>query len=105
MGDGGFTPPFFLGRRRLNGIFKRADHCVSCELGDGFAVLDGAKNVYYTLNVTGAKIWDSLQQPRSIDLIAADLAEAYKLDASRALADVNALMTDLQNAGLVTSCG
>ena len=79
--------------------YLRAEGAVSCELGDGAAILDTVANRYYSLNTVGSIIWESLPQPSGD--IAAALVARFGVDPARAASDVQALLSDLKREGLI----
>jgi hypothetical protein len=85
--------------------FVASGEAVSCELGDGLALLDLASNVYYSLNGVGAFVWQQLQQPRSVAQLREAILEAYDVDPARCEADLSALLDDLSKSGLIRRVG
>lgn len=51
----------------------------------------------YTLNETGAFIWDLIDGERSVQQIAAAMAAEYDIDAAMALSDVETYLADLRD--------
>lgn len=73
-------------------------------LPDGAVLLHTATEVYYGLNVVGARVWELLP-PAVLDLdeLCAQLAAEYPdADPSEVRADVVELLDELRDAGLVT---
>jgi hypothetical protein len=58
-------------------------------------------NIYYTLNAIGSRIWDLIQQPKSVSAICGDILARYDVDPKRCRDDVIALLRDLNDAGLI----
>jgi hypothetical protein len=56
---------------------------------------------YYTLNETGTRIWELLQQSRSAQEIALALQDTYALTDEEALPLLLAFVDELQQEGLV----
>ncbi len=70
-------------------------------LGDDLVLLRLATETYYGLNAVGARVWELLEQTGSAkDAVAALCAEFDVLE-SRARADVERLVDDLLDAGLL----
>ena len=42
---------------------------VSCEVADEVVVLDVKAGIHYGLNSVGARIWDLIREPRTVDQI------------------------------------
>lgn len=74
---------------------------VSCDLGDGVALLDLKSNQYYTLNKVGAFVWALIHDPKTFDEICQAMMARYDVPVARCAADVSALLTNLESAGLV----
>lgn len=75
---------------------------VFTQLDDGEAVLLNLHTKqYYTLNETGAQIWDLFQEKRSLDEIAATLTETFDVEQEAAEHHVTAFLEDLHREGLV----
>ncbi len=73
---------------------------VTSDIDNGLALLDLDKNVYFSLNQTGATIWRAIARPVSIDAICAVLAEAYQTTPYTCRPDVERLISRLVEARL-----
>ena len=80
--------------------YSRATTAVACALGDGAAILDTARNRYFSLNATGSIVWDAL--PNSAEHVASLIAEKFSIDHSRALSDVSNILSEFEREGLAT---
>ena len=70
---------------------------------EGEAVLlDLHSKRYYRLNATGARIWKGLEQSLAPDEIVAGLAAEFDVDANTARSEVDRVIGDLGERGLVT---
>lgn len=79
---------------------------LSSELAGEIVILSLADGVYYGLDAVGARIWQSLEQPRSVRDVVSDVADTYAVDRARCERDVLAFLGDLcahQLAAVVTS--
>lgn len=56
---------------------------------------------YFGLDPIASRIWELLEQPKTLDELVALLMEEYEVDASTCTEDVRALLGDLQDKGLV----
>jgi trimethylamine:corrinoid methyltransferase-like protein len=74
---------------------------VFCELSGELALLDLQSNTYYGLNKVGARIWEMIQEPRSVSQLCEAVVEHYDVDPVRCRADVEALVRQLADARLV----
>ncbi|QKC80450.1 PqqD family protein [Mesorhizobium sp. NZP2077] len=73
---------------------------VTCEFGNGLALLNLKSNIYYSLNDVGAFIWGLIQEPKLIEDIRGAVLARYNVDPERCKADVDALLKGLAENGL-----
>lgn len=74
---------------------------LSTRLGDEIVILGTRDSVYYGLSRVGARIWDLLQTPRTVDEIVALIVAEYEVSAAKAERDLHRLLAELQERGLV----
>jgi Coenzyme PQQ synthesis protein D (PqqD) len=74
---------------------------VSCPLGDESAILNLKNTVYYGLNSVGARVWELLQQPKSVGEIRDALLEEFEVEAERCERDLLALLEKMRSEGLI----
>ena len=74
---------------------------VSCPLGEESAILNLKNTVYYGLNPVGARIWNLLQQPRSVGELRDALLAEYEVDADRCERDLLDLLEKMRGEGLI----
>ena len=74
---------------------------VSCDLGGEAAILDMKSGIYYGLDAIGAQIWNLIQEPKTVDEVAAAILEEYDVETDRCQQDIVALLQDLAAHGLV----
>jgi hypothetical protein len=74
---------------------------VSCDLDGEAAILNLASGVYYGLDATGARVWNLVQTPRTVNEIRDALLKEYDVEAERCERDLLALLGDLAAAGLI----
>jgi hypothetical protein len=65
----------------------------------GAQVMD--MNAIITLNVTSSYIWSLLEQDRSIDELAAAVAERFEVDHASARADIQKFLDEITDLGLL----
>ncbi len=65
----------------------------------GAQVMD--MNGIMTLNATGRCVWELLAEERSVDDLAAAVAERFDVDSERARTDVQAFLDDITRLGLL----
>ena len=75
---------------------------VDTELADGETVLlHLGSTTYYSLNITGTRIWQGLKQGYTLLEISRRLQEEFAVDAARAQQSVLALINELSTHQLV----
>ena len=82
-------------------IVSASKDAVTCEFGEGVALLDLRSNVYYSLNSIGAYVWELIQEPTYVSKISEAVIARYDVAPARCREDVNGLLKGLADAGLV----
>ena len=82
-------------------VVVTADHQTSVEVDGESVILDLEEGIYYGLNSTGAQIWEQVQEPTSVEDVAAAITAEYDVDPEQCLEDVIGLLQDLEENGLV----
>lgn len=72
------------------------------ELGEELVLLDLNSSKYFSLNETGAVIWNLLEQGEDHGSIARQLSMKFDVDEQKAMADVEDLLDRLCSAGLIS---
>ena len=85
----------------VHSIVSASPEQVSCPLGDEAAILNLKNTVYYGLNPVGARVWNLLQQPRTIGELRDVLLEEYDVVAGRCEADLLELLQKMKTEGLI----
>lgn len=84
---------------------RKADFMMQNVGGENLLVPLGGQvmdlNGLITLNGTGACVWELLGQERTVDELAAAVAERFGVDAATARADVQAFLDEIERLGLV----
>lgn len=75
---------------------------VFCTLGEEVVLLGLDSGTYFGLNSVGSSIWEFLGTPHTVAEIRAWLLENYQVEADECQRDLQALLGDLSNAGLIT---
>jgi Coenzyme PQQ synthesis protein D (PqqD) len=74
---------------------------LSTRLGEEIVILGLRDSVYYGLSDVGARIWDLIQTPRTVDeILSAPVAE-YEVATADAAAGLDRLLRELETRGLV----
>ena len=64
-------------------------------------LLDTRRGRYYTLNPTGAAVWELLAEPRSLAELHVALLERFDVDAETLSGDLGHLIDELRQHGLI----
>ena len=81
--------------------FVAGPDVTSAELGGEAVLLNLRSGHYYGVNELGARIWQMVQKPRSIDEIIKILAHDYDVDEEVLIRDVLAFLEQLKENDLV----
>jgi hypothetical protein len=86
---------------QLDDTVCQSAHAVSSPLGEEAAILNLERGTYYSLNTTGARIWEMLRTPTRIRRIQETVVAEYRVDTEAAGADVLKLLENLREQGLI----
>jgi len=67
------------------------------------AILDAASGRFYTLNDVGARVWDLLRDGSTLSSIVAEVQREYDVSVHVLRADIERLLRQLADAGLLCS--
>jgi hypothetical protein len=82
-------------------VVRAARSQVACTLGNEVMILNLENGVYYGLDEVGARIWEILQEPRTLGEIRETLLSEFDVDADRCERDLVQLVGELMDAHLV----
>jgi hypothetical protein len=85
----------------VHSIVIAAPEQVSCPLGEESAILNLKNTVYYGLNPVGARVWNLLQQARTVGELRDTLLDEYDVDAARCETDLLELLEKMRSEGLI----
>jgi len=74
---------------------------VSCPLGEESAILNLKNSVYYGMNPVGARVWNLLQQPRSVSELRDTLLDEYEVTPDKCEHELLELLEKMRTEGLV----
>jgi Coenzyme PQQ synthesis protein D (PqqD) len=74
---------------------------VSCPLGDESAILNLKNTVYYGLNPVGARVWNLLQQARTVGELRDTLLDEYEVEEFQCERDLIELLERMRTEGLI----
>ncbi len=81
--------------------FRRVSSLPFQKLNEEVLVVDPKTREVHLLNVTATRIWDLLETPRTHDELLAALTEEFDATPETLRADVDALLSELGQKGLV----
>ena len=82
-------------------LIRPADKIVSCDLGDGKALLNLTTNRYFRLNETGKVAWAAIEAGATRATIVERIMDRFDVDLDRCTADVSTILSAFIKAGLV----
>lgn len=85
----------------VQSIVVAAKDQVSCSLGDESAILNMKNSVYYTMDPVGTRIWDLLQQPRSVREVCDTMLDEFEVERERCERDLLDLLERMKGEGLI----
>lgn len=86
----------------MDSVVRASQDQVSCDMAGEAAILDLKSGQYYGLNPIGARIWNIIQEPKSVREVLGVLLNEYDVDAARCENDLLALVEELCSKGLAT---
>jgi hypothetical protein len=81
---------------------RRAGEWVHADVGPDRVMMNVASGGYVGLSAVGARIWDLLDEARSVESICEELVRRYDVDPETCRTEVQAFLDDLAGAGAVT---
>ncbi len=64
-------------------------------------ILNLTSGLYHGLNAIGSRIWQLVQEPRTVSAIRDVLLEEYEVDAETCMRDLLAVLVEMRSAALV----
>ena len=91
------------GNRMICGssIVVTANDQVSCDLAGEAAILNLKNGVYYGLDPVGARIWNLIQQPTTVNVVRDAIMAEYDVEPDVCQRDLLALLQKLSSEGLI----
>lgn len=74
---------------------------ISSDLGGEAVILNLKNGVYYGIDAVGVRIWNLIQESRSVDDILNTLLEEYEVEPDQCEGDILALLQQLADSGLI----
>jgi coenzyme PQQ synthesis protein D (PqqD) len=82
-------------------VVTRAGDPLAAPVDGDLVMLDPRRGVYYGLNPIGARIWQLIEAPRSVEGLCSALQEEFDVPPEKCRADVVAFLEHLQRQELV----
>jgi Coenzyme PQQ synthesis protein D (PqqD) len=79
----------------------RARRQVCADLAGEVVILDLGSGIYFGLDAVGARIWDLLQEPKTVNEVRDALLAEYEVQAERCERELLALLEQLAERGLI----
>ncbi|MCL4294765.1 MAG: lasso peptide biosynthesis PqqD family chaperone [Anaerolineae bacterium] len=74
---------------------------ISSDLGEEVAILQLKKGMYYGLDPVGARIWDLIQEPKTVQKVCEVILDEYEVEPERCEHDILALLERLLTEELI----
>ena len=74
---------------------------VSSDLGEDTVILNLKTGIYHGLDAVGARIWNLVQEPKTVSDILNTLLQEYDVEPDRCEREVGVLLQKLADAGLI----
>jgi hypothetical protein len=74
---------------------------VSSDLGGETAILNMKTGLYYCLDAVGARIWNLIERPKTVQEIRDTLLNEYEVEYARCENDLMAILQQLESEGLI----
>ena len=81
--------------------FVASSDVVSCDLDAEHIVLNLASGIYHSIDGVGRRIWELIQEPRSVREILDSLLVEFAVEEEQCRGDLIAFLRELEGAGLV----
>ncbi|HIK30439.1 MAG TPA: PqqD family protein [Oscillatoriales cyanobacterium M59_W2019_021] len=85
----------------LNTRIKVSEDQVSSAVSNEIVILNLKTGTYHSLNPVGARIWQLIQEPKTVREIINTLLVEYDVEVDVCERDVNELLTKLESAKLI----
>lgn len=85
----------------LNSTIVRSSNHVSTNLSGEVVILGLQSEEYFGLKDVGARIWDIIQEPKTVKEVLEVLLKEYEVELERCERDLLALLQELANEGLI----
>ena len=84
----------------LNTVITRHPDMLSAEIGGEAVMMSIEKGAYFGLNPVATRIWDLIEQPKSLTELIAVIFDEYEVSPEQCEADVREFTADMIERGL-----
>ncbi|MBS0247533.1 MAG: PqqD family protein [Proteobacteria bacterium] len=82
-------------------IVRRQGEWLSAKIGDELVMMSATNRHYVGMSEVGARIWELIEQPRSLDDVCTLLLDEYDVAPQVCRGEVEAFLRELMNHGAV----
>lgn len=76
-------------------------HQISCDLAGEAVILHLQDGIYYGLNPVGARVWQWLQEPKTVKDLISQMLDEYDVNVDQCERDLTSLLRDLSSRNLI----
>lgn len=80
---------------------RRADGLLSAAVGEELVMMSVSQGKYFNLNGVGARIWELLAEPTSVEALVASLTAEFEVDADTARRETEQFLAELRARGML----
>ena len=80
---------------------RRRQEPLTATVDGEIVMLDAERGAYFALGAVGSRIWEMLEEPRTLEELCSVLQDEYEVDADACREEVARFMNDLHEAQLV----
>jgi hypothetical protein len=95
-------PEPFMSEKSAALVYRRADGLLAAAVGDELLMMSVALGKYFNLNPVGARIWELLETPHTVDGLVEALTAEYEVAPDIARREVDRFLQDLEERKLLS---
>lgn len=92
---------FTLDSLTMTSVIVATRELITCDLDNEIVILDQSSGVYFGLNAVGTRVWELIQEPRSIGSLCDTLLTEYDVTPEQCISEVLALAQTLAAQHLI----
>jgi len=86
---------------QTNDIFQKCEDVISKKMDDEMVLVNLKSEIIYTLNETGAKFWELIEEGKSFGQIITELQAEYNITKEELTTELEAIVSQLVERGLI----